>query len=171
MLMSSAAKLKPLHLNMMNLVMFQGVWWLSILYQNSALWLTVPLLLLHFYLSANPLQDLKLMLKVAGFGFVFDCALTLTGVFQFQQFPIWLLLIWCHFAISLRYSLMFTQKLNWQLNALLGGVFGCLSYLAGARLEAVILPLELFYSALILFSVWLVMFPMFVNVSRPQPKS
>ncbi|WP_220770694.1 DUF2878 domain-containing protein [Shewanella sp. MBTL60-007] len=164
--MSSTAGLKPLHLNMINLVMFQGVWWLSILYQNSALWLTVPLLLLHLYLSPNHLQDIRLMLKVASFGFFFDCALMLSGVFQFLPFPIWLLLIWCHFAISLSYSLTFAQKLNWTVNAILGGVFGCMSYLAGARFGAVELPLGLFSSAVILFVAWLVMFPMFVNVSR-----
>lgn len=155
------------HLNVLNLFMFQAVWWLSILYQNVSLWLTIPLLLAHFCLSSDVRQDVILMLKVAILGFSFDSVLMLTGVFQFQQFPFWLLAIWCHFAISLRYSLVFTQKLTWQFNALLGGVFGCLSYLAGARLEAVVLPLELFYSALILFIVWLVMFPMFVNVSRP----
>ena len=156
------------HLIVINLLMFQAVWWLSILYLNSSLWLTIPLLLVHFGLSSEVRQDLSLMLKVAIFGFAFDSALMLAGVFQFQQFPFWLLLIWCHFAISLRYSLGFAHKLNWQFNALLGGIFGCLSYLAGARFEAVVLPLELFYSALILFFVWLVMFPMFVNVSRPQ---
>ncbi|MCG9729892.1 DUF2878 domain-containing protein [Shewanella sp. Isolate13] len=156
------------HLIVVNLLMFQAVWWLSILYKNSSLWLTIPLLFAHFALSSDVRQDVSLMLKVAIFGFAFDSLLMLAGVFQFQQFPLWLLAIWCHFAISLRYSLAFTQKLTWQFNALLGGIFGCLSYLAGARLEAVVLPLELFYSALILFFVWLVMFPMFVNVSRPQ---
>ncbi|WP_299801946.1 DUF2878 domain-containing protein [uncultured Shewanella sp.] len=156
------------HLMIINLLMFQAVWWLSILYRNSSLWLTLALLLVHFYLSTYVRQDVSLMLKVAIFGFAFDSALMFAGVFQFQQFPFWLLAIWCHFAISLRYSLAFTQKLNWQLNALLGGIFGCLSYLAGERFDAVVLPLELFYSALILFFVWLVMFPMFVNVTRDQ---
>lgn len=156
------------HLVVLNLLMFQVVWWLSILYLNSSLWLTIPLLLVHFSLSSAVRKDFGLMLKIAIFGFAFDNALMFAGVFQFQQFPFWLLLIWCHFAISLRYSLGFTQKLSWQLNALLGGVFGCLSYLAGARFEAVVLPFEVFYSALILFFVWLVMFPMFVNVTRTQ---
>ena len=165
-MMAKSNRLIQSHLALINLLMFQAVWWLSVLYQNQSLWLSVSLLLVHFAISSDVRQDMSLILKVALFGFTFDCLLMFVGVFQFQPFPFWLLAIWCHFAISLRYSLAFTQKLSWQINAILGGVFGCLSYLAGARFEAVLLPLELLSSGLILFFVWLVMFPMFVHISR-----
>ncbi|MGS0676984.1 DUF2878 domain-containing protein [Shewanella sp. 0m-4] len=169
MLISTMDRLAQQHLVIINLLMFQAVWWLSILYQNSALWLTTGLLLVHFALSQRGRKDLTLMIKVASLGFAIDLGLKWAGVFQFQQFPFWLFVLWCHFALSLRYSLAFTQKLAWYVNAILGGVFGCLSYLAGERFEAVNLPLELFSSALILFAIWIVIFPMFVNVTKaPQ---
>lgn len=166
MILAQRGKLSTTQLNLINLLMFQAVWWLSILYQNSVLVISLGLLLLHFALSSNRQADLLCMLKVVACGLVIDSTLTLMNVFEFQTTPYWLALIWCHFALSFRYSLAFAQKLPFYLNAIIGGVFGCLSYLAGARFDAVVLPQEYLTSVMILFSVWFVIFPIFVNVSR-----
>lgn len=170
MLLSKIDKLTAQYLTIVNLVMFQCVWWLSILYQNAALGLSLSLLMFHFLLSNRMKSDLMLMLKVALVGIVVDSLLIYVGVFVFSETPYWLILLWCHFGISLRYSMAFAQKLPWYINGLIGGVFGCLSYLAGARFGAVHLPLEYFTSVMILFAIWLVIFPMFVNVSRRMLK-
>lgn len=163
-------KLASQYLTVVNLLMFQCVWWLSILYQNSALGLSLGLLLFHFILSSRMQLDFMLMLKVVLLGMAVDSGLIFSGVFHFSETPYWLILLWCHFAISLGYSLAFTQKLPWYINALLGGVFGCISYLAGARFDAVQLPLEYLSSAMILFAIWSVIFPIFVNISRRMLK-
>ncbi|MFT5789195.1 MAG: hypothetical protein ACI8SJ_001310 [Shewanella sp.] len=166
MFLAKVGKLTSQYINIVNLVMFQGVWWLSILYQNAAFGFSLGLLLFHFMLSSRMQSDVILMLKVVLLGIAVDSLLTYGGIFHFSETPYWLILLWCHFAISLGYSLAFTQKLPWYINALLGGVFGCLSYLAGARFDAVHLPLEYLTSAMILFAIWIVIFPMFVYVSR-----
>ncbi|WOT06883.1 DUF2878 domain-containing protein [Shewanella youngdeokensis] len=159
-------KLAAQHLTIVNLVMFQSVWWMSILYQNRFISLSFALLLIHFMLSSRRQSDLALMFTVTAVGAVIDPLLIYVGVFVFSEPPYWLLLLWCHFAISLRYSMGFTQKLPWYTNAIIGGVFGCLSYLAGARFNVVHLPLAYFTSVMILFAIWFVIFPMFVTASR-----
>ena len=171
MIVAQRGKLTTAQLNLLNLLMFQAVWWLSILYQNSVLVISLGLLLIHFALSSNRQADLLCMLKVVACGLVIDSTLTLMNVFQFQTTPYWLALIWCHFALSLRYSLAFAQKLPFYLNAILGGVFGCMSYLAGERFDAVQLPMDYLGSAMILLSIWFVIFPIFVNVSKPESVS
>ena len=45
------------------------------------------------------------------------------------------------------------------LQALLGGIFGTLSYVAGAQFNAVTLPYGNVISAVVLFFVWLVLLP------------
>ena len=168
MLLARRGKLTTTQLNLINLLMFQAVWWLSILYQNSVLAISSGLLLLHFALSSHRQSDLLSMVKVVACGVIIDSLLTYMQLFEFQYIPYWLGLLWCHFAISLRYSLAFTQRLPFYINAILGGVFGCISYLAGARFGAVVLPQEYLTSVMILFSVWFVIFPIFVNVSRQR---
>ncbi|MDB2386193.1 DUF2878 domain-containing protein [Shewanella sp.] len=168
MRLASKGKLTTTQLNLANLLIFQAVWWLSILYQNSVLLISSGLLLLHFAISDQSRSDLLSMVKVVACGVIIDALLTYTQLFEFQQTPYWLGLLWCHFAISLRYSLAFTQKLPCYINALLGGVFGCISYLAGARFGAVVLPQTYLTSVMILFGIWFVMFPMFIKISKQR---
>ncbi|QYJ79782.1 DUF2878 domain-containing protein [Shewanella acanthi] len=157
-----------------NAVSFQLVWWSSVLWGNWSLLLTIPLLLLHFGLVTsieNPhscRRDLLVMIKVGVLGVAIDALLTLLGVFEFNTSPWWLDCLWLHFGLSLNHSLNFLRALPVFLQAILGGVFGSLSYLGGAQFYAVSLPLGVSTSALILAVLWTILLPLFVKIALSQ---
>ncbi len=143
-----------------NALTFQLVWWSSVLYGNQALALLCLLLMLHFGLSPSPMKDAGLMIRFSLIGWLVDGLLAFAGVFSFTAFPFWLLLLWLHFSITLHHSLSFCRRLPGWVQAVLGGVAGCLSYLGGARFGAVALPLGHIASAAILMIIWSVLLPL-----------
>lgn len=156
-----------------NALSFQVVWWSSVLWLNSSLMLTISLLLIHFILLAvlgkheYRKVDLLLMLKVAALGIGVDTVLAVLGLFEFALFPWWLGCLWLHFALTLNHSLAFMRHLPLIFQALLGGIFGGLSYLAGAEFNAVNLPYGNVISAFVLFFVWLVLLPFLIQLANP----
>ncbi|MDG5899288.1 DUF2878 domain-containing protein [Shewanella xiamenensis] len=155
-----------------NALSFQCVWWSSILWGNRVLLLNISLLLIHFLLLTlvenrqAVLRDFSTMIKVGLLGIVIDTLLTLFGVFEFTVLPWWLACLWLHFALSLHHSLIFMRALPIILQVILGGVFGSLSYIAGAQFNAVTLPFGESISMIILAVVWTILLPLFIKISR-----
>ncbi|PZP33185.1 DUF2878 domain-containing protein [Shewanella xiamenensis] len=151
---------------------FQCVWWSSILWGNRVLLLNISLLLIHFLLLAlvenrqAVFRDFSTMIKVGLLGIAIDTLLTLFGIFEFTVLPWWLACLWLHFALSLHHSLIFMRALPIILQVILGGVFGCLSYIAGAQFNAVTLPFGESISMIILAVVWAILLPLFIKISR-----
>lgn len=155
-----------------NALSFQCVWWTGVLFGNRALLLSIPLLVLHFILlprvetaAAIP-RDLSTMLKIGLLGMAVDSLLTLSGVFEFSAFPTWLACLWLHFAVSLHHSLKLIRAFAMVLQAILGAIFGSLSYLAGVAFDAVSLPYGEGVSAMILAIIWALLLPLFITLSR-----
>ncbi|MGS0724255.1 DUF2878 domain-containing protein, partial [Shewanella sp. 30m-9] len=98
-------------------------------------------------------------------GITVDSLLVWFGVFKFDNMPYWLGLLWLYFALCLDYSLALFRKFPLLLQAILGGIFGCLSYLAGAKFDAVMLPLGEVWSGLILVLIWSCLFPVLLIIS------
>jgi hypothetical protein len=84
----------------------------------------------------------------------------------FAQTPYWLALLWLIFSLSLKYSLVFFQRIHIIGQALFGGIFGTLSYIAGAEFGAVDLPYGLWVTVGVLAVIWSVLFPVLLFVSR-----
>lgn len=173
MLANSRVPFKHQGFILYNALSFQAVWWSSVLWLNTSLLLTIPLLLFHFILLASLSKpeyrkvDLLLMLKVAALGIGVDTVLSVLGVFEFALFPWWLGCLWLHFVLTLNHSLSFMRPLPLIFQALLGGIFGGLSYLAGAQFNAVSLPYGNVISAVVLFLVWLVLLPFLIQLANP----
>lgn len=113
------------------------------------------------WVSATP-GEWRVLLAVAGCGWGLDTALLHLGVFGFAGnnplLPPWLALLWLCFASTLGYSLAWTAR-PWWLGSSLGAIGGPLSYLGGARLADVELPLGTTTSLLILAATWAVLLP------------
>lgn len=152
----------------LNALSFQLVWWAGVLAGNQLILLSILLIVGHFLLSQSPRQDLQLMCLCAVVGMSVDTALTLFGVFVFADTPYWLALLWFAFALSLRYSLVFFLRIHVFWQALFGGVFGTLSYIAGAEFGAVLLPYGQWVSGIVLVVIWSVLFPVLLLMSRGQ---
>ncbi|MGX9462304.1 DUF2878 domain-containing protein [Shewanella sp. A14] len=150
----------------LNALSFQLVWWSGVLAGNQLVLQSIVLIIGHFLLSQNQIQDFNLMCFCGVIGMSVDTFLTWIGVFSFTDTPYWLALLWLLFALSLRYSLAFFQHVAVVWQALLGGIFGALSYIAGADFGAVVLPLGLWASGVILAVIWSVLFPVLLYISR-----
>ena len=157
-----------------NFAWFQGIWWLVILYQNSAVIPVLALIGLWLWVSPKRISDIKLMSAVFLLGTVIDALLTLTGLFIFNQsevlvsfwpIPIWLSLLWAAFAGTVYHSLTaFNDRMV--IASIAGAIFAPLSYIAGAKFGAVELGASMTLSYIYIALVWSVIFPLCFYLSN-----
>ncbi|WP_395949583.1 DUF2878 domain-containing protein [Aeromonas mytilicola subsp. aquatica] len=142
---------------------FNLYWLLAVKWQQPGPLLLM--LLLHFLFSPRRRQDWRLI-PVALAGCLLDILLWLLGLFQFPSgFPLWLLLLWCGFALTLSHGLRWLRPLpRWQ-QALFGMVGGASSYVAGAAMGAVHLPWGIWISTALLAVIWMWWLPVLLWVT------
>lgn len=143
------------------LILFQCLWLIAILGQNEWLIAAILLLISHFVFTSSRRHDWR-VLPIALIGIVMDTLLTMLGVFEFSHIPYWLALLWAGFILSLGHSLRWLNHLPRLLLIPIGAIAGTLSYLAGWRLDAVVLPMGPMQSSIILALSWAVIFPLLV---------
>ena len=123
----------------------------------------------HLLWISDTRGEWRVLLAVAGCGWLLDSALLQLGLFGFAGsspvLPLWLALLWLSFASTLRYSLGWSAR-PWWLGSILGAIGGPLSYLAGARLADVELPLGVTTSVLILAAIWALLLPALHGLAR-----
>lgn len=144
---------------------FQALWFNAVLGKNQWLALGLALLACSVVFSPKRRADLKLW-PLAILGLVGDALLTALGLFEFDHAPFWLATIWLGFVFTLNHSLHWLNSTRWMLVATLGSVSGTLSYLAGARLGAVNLPLGEVFSAMLLATYWALFLPSLILLRR-----
>ncbi|WP_421214443.1 DUF2878 domain-containing protein [Aeromonas jandaei] len=122
------------------------------------------ILLLHFLFSPSRQCDWRL-LPIAVAGCLLDALLWQLGLFHFPAgFPLWLVLLWLGFALTLSHGLHWLLRLpRWQ-QALFGMVGGTSSYMAGAAMGAVHLPWGIGISAALLAVIWMWWLPVLLWV-------
>ncbi|SEQ49741.1 Protein of unknown function [Pseudomonas sp. NFACC02] len=156
--------------NLVNAALFQLGWFTCVLGGNSG-WLLITLLILivHLRLIGSWRSEGKLLLTVFALGCVLDSALIKLGVFDFGEagkvIPLWLALMWPLLATTLGHCLAWSAT-PWWLASLLGAIGGPASYIAGAQLTYVQLPLGVWPSVLIIGAVWAVIFPLLHRLAR-----
>ncbi|MFG0763009.1 DUF2878 domain-containing protein [Aeromonas media] len=146
-----------------HLLGFNLYWLLAVKWQQPGPLLLM--LLLHFLFSPRRRQDWRLI-PVALAGCLLDILLWQLGLFQFPSgFPLWLLLLWCGFALTLSHGLGWLQRLpRWQ-QALFGMAGGASSYVAGAAMGAVHLPWGIWISTALLAVIWMWWLPVLLWVT------
>ncbi len=160
-----------------NAVGFQVAWWALVAgvapgYEGAALALSALLAAAHLrFFSPRPKRELGLALAAWLLGLGFDSLLQAGGFITFQGAslgplsPFWLWALWALFGLTLDASMSFLQRRHWSLSAVLGGIFGPLSYLAGAKLGAATLVVNpLNFAALAL--AWAIAMPLLVWLAR-----
>ncbi len=146
-------------------VIYTAAWWLAVLYgKQSLLWLSL-LLVAHFVLSPSRLRDFQLM-PLALVGMTMDTLLMYAGVLHFAATPVWLMLLWLHFVLALEHSLAWLGRLPLWAQVFAGVSGGAGSYLAGAELGAVSLPLGNLVSFLLLSCLWGALIPGYFLLRR-----
>ena len=145
---------------LINFILFQLIWFGCILIGNTFLPVGLALVAFHLYHTKYNKPDVVIILASVAIGLFIDSLLMAFGVFQFNHgvvipfiIPPWLVLIWAGFAMTLNHSLKYFQQKPWL--AFIGGsISGPLSYLAGARLGAIEVPLGIWQTAIVFAVIW-----------------
>lgn len=145
-----------------HLLGFNLYWLLAVKWQQPGPLLAM--LLLHFLFSPSRQRDRRL-LPIAVAGCLLDALLWQLGLFHFPAgFPLWLVLLWLGFALTLAHGMRWLLRLpRWQ-QALFGMVGGTSSYVAGAAMGAVHLPWGIGISAALLAVIWMWWLPVLLWV-------
>jgi len=155
---------------------FQTAWWACIAgvgrgLEIPAILYGLALAALHVRFAAQPRQEIKLALMALAIGLAIDTLLQATSVIVFYGWslaffsPFWLWLLWVLFAMTLNASLGFLQTQPVWLSAVLGLVFGPLTYYAGAELGAASLEASFSHFA-ILGLTWMIALPCLVHQAK-----
>ena len=120
-------------------VRFQLAWFACVLLPHPAdIAAGVALLVLHLRLVGER-GEWRIVASAFAIGLVVDSALSAAGVLRFPHAmfaplaPLWLLLLWSHFAATLRHSLGWLASRP-LLSAALGAIAGPAAYFGGAAL-------------------------------------
>jgi hypothetical protein len=161
---------------LVNALGFQLAWWALVAsvapgWEGSALALGALMAAAHLRYSRQPRHEARLAALAFGVGLCVDTLLQAAHVIQFHGAslgplsPVWLWMLWALFGLTLDASMAFLQRRHWALSAVLGGLFGPLSYYAGARMDAATLaPTPINLAALA--AAWIIALPLLVGMAR-----
>ena len=171
---------------LINFVAFQLGWFSCVLSAAKGLpWLGLIVVCLvvalHIGSSEKPRNEWQLLMLAVFTGLVFDSLLVSGGLVRYPSWmlftgmaPYWILAMWALFSTTLNLS-MGWLKSSLALAAVMGAVFGPLSYLAGARLGAIVL-IDSFSSMILLAIIWALVMPIliyaasrFEGMRKPAP--
>ncbi|MBM0419203.1 DUF2878 domain-containing protein [Aeromonas veronii] len=145
-----------------HLLGFNLYWLLAVKWQQPGPLLAM--LLLHFLFSPSRLRDWRL-LPIAVVGCLLDALLWQLGLFRFPSgFPLWLVLLWLGFALTLAHGMRWLLRLPCWQQALFGVFGGASSYVAGAAMGAVHLPWGIWISTALLAVIWMWWLPVLLWV-------
>ena len=141
-------------------------------------WVTVYVFTTHDYRN-----ELLLIGSALAIGYLFDSALALTGILGFSEQALttigspstyWMLALWINLAAILRTALDWLSG-RFVMAALLGGIIGPPSYLAGEHLGALHLGESLYLTIACVAVEWALAMPLLVwisdRLSQPTPSS
>lgn len=141
-----------------------GMPWLALVAVAITIWL-------HLVSTKRVSGEVRLILLAVAMGLVFDSFLMSTGWLKYPSgiflpgvAPYWILAMWAMFATTLNVSMSWIKK-NLVLAAVLGAIFGPLSYLAGERLGGLQF-IDKTSSIVALAVIWSIAMPLLVLAAR-----
>lgn len=141
----------------LNVILYQLIWFLCVLGGNKGAMMALPLLLVHLVLSKTKNADLKMMGFLLFLGLIVDSTLHQVGFFTFTitgfPIPFWLIVIWLGLAITPHHSLAWLKNRP-LLSALFGALGGPVAYWAGVRLGAASFSWPMLQSLAFLAVIW-----------------
>lgn len=130
-------------------------------------------LALHLWWSSDRLRELRFILIAGVFGMAIDSLKKASGLISYaSEFPpsnwlapIWIIAMWMLFSSTLNGSLAWLQG-RYALAAVLGAIFGPLSYIAGARMGAIVFNHNMTLTIGVLALVWASVIPALAWLAR-----
>lgn len=157
-----------MHHTLVNVAIYQFIWFLCVLKGNTGAFFALPLIVLHLYFSECRKSDVIVMGAFLLAGVVIDGGLHLAGFFSFtvsgKPLPFWLVVIWLALSILPNHSLSWMKRRP-LLCAIFGALGGPLAYWAGERLGAASFAFPLYWSIPILAVVWAIFWPLAMSLA------
>ena len=163
-----------------NFIFFQLIWFVCIIgaatnETHAAVAFSLLIILFHLYLTKDKKNELKILLLASILGFLFDGFLLKNELvlyanhgWSYSITPLWIIVLWMGFAITLNSSLSWLKK-KIKLSALFGALGGPLAYLAGEKLEAVTI---LSSGAIVALAIgWAIITPLLIIVTNKLSKN
>jgi hypothetical protein len=144
---------------------FQVIWLSAVLGGNQWIALSIVILCTNFVFTPSRADDLK-VLPIAFIGIAIDAVFTTLGVFEFEQFPAWLIILWLGFVLNFGHSLKVIHKIKLYWQIIIGALGGCYAYIVSWKLGAVEFPLGGIMTACLLAVAWAISFPLFMRADR-----
>jgi len=127
---------------------------------------------IHLYWSRERQREAIFIVLVALIGMIVDSLQKITGLVNYAAdyaalpwlAPAWIVAMWVLFATALNSSLQWLNN-RYLLAALLGGIFGPLSYRAGAAFGAATFPFGEISGLIILAVIWGLVMPLLVWIN------
>lgn len=145
-------------------LLFKISWVLLVVMQSDAVHYGAVLVVIRMVMLPDHQNRLLPTALVLATGLFMDLMLTVAGLYEFsgRLLPLWLVLLWASFALTLTGS--FSMLLGWPywLLAVTGLVSGCLSYVAGNLLGAVAFGYPLPLATGMIAVAWSIYLPMTV---------
>lgn len=157
-------------LKTLNFILFYIGWFILVYFRNAeATWLCAGICCLNFILGSPKTALIKVALITASFGLFHDALLVHYYFFSFTDtphlmLPTWFITLWVLFLSTYHCSLAWILKLPIIITALLGGIFGSLSYMAGTWMGALTFHFDTMPQALFHFIDWAILFPMTIVI-------
>ncbi len=159
----------PMVHRLINIASFYFGWFACLLGATHKMpWLGVltmaALLALHLFLTANRVQELRLILVTGLLGTSLDSLFMLNGLYTFTHHtlswlcPAWVSALWMGFASTLNHSMRWLHG-RYHLACLFGAVGGPLSYYAGVSLGALSFVPSTRTMLVVLAGVWSLVVP------------
>ena len=158
---------------LINGLAFQVGWFICVLLQGWQAWLYVIGYLSLHLIYIGQLKEYKFIISATLIGVVIDSLLVWTGVFDFGTdyifAPPWLVALWLLFASTFYHALRWFRDKK-TLAIISGATGGTISYLAGYQFEAVVFPLSLNITVIIIGLIWALLFPILLMLSESFEK-
>lgn len=151
-----------------NFISFQSAWLIAVNMQQQGLLILSFILVSHFLFSQHRSRDLLSLVCITLVGCLFDLSISYLGIFSFKEgqlLPFWLIFLWANFALTFYYSMAWLARLPILLQAILGGIFGTLSYYSAFKLGAVEYPFGEMTTIICLILIWSVTLPVYIFIS------
>lgn len=166
---SSLFTISPRMFAVFNFICFQSAWFVAIKWQQQGVILMFIILVSHLMLSKHLTRDLMTIFVITLMGSLIDATASIIGLFSFhsgQILPAWLILLWANFALTFHYSMAWLKGFAVIIQAILGGVFGAVSYFTAHKLGAVNFPLDSILTIFYLIVIWAFTLPVYVFIAR-----
>ncbi len=151
-----------------DLVLFKLTWVGLVVFQSQAVFPVIAVIAVKLLSWPGVIRALPIVVLTFVSGLLMDSLLMTFGVFVFPSayLPLWLILLWLSFALTLPRGFSFILRWHPLAQSAIGIVAGCLGYFAGYLMGAVSYGLSISLTMLLIGVLWAGFVPLMIQCER-----